>query len=109
MPFGLRNAAQTFQRLIDKLLRGLPFTFAYIDDVLDDAKGHQDHMKQVFERLAHFSLKINVNKCDFVASQLNFLGHVIDELRITTVQRKLRQYKVSHSQHHCDNFGDFLV
>lgn len=33
MPFGLCNAAQTFQRLIYEVLRALPFTFAYIDDV----------------------------------------------------------------------------
>uniref|UniRef100_A0A1X7TFW8 Reverse transcriptase domain-containing protein n=1 Tax=Amphimedon queenslandica TaxID=400682 RepID=A0A1X7TFW8_AMPQE len=34
MPFGLRNAAQTFQRFIDRALRGLHFAYAYIDDVL---------------------------------------------------------------------------
>ena len=34
MPFGLRNAAQTFQRFIDEVLRDLHFSYAYIDDVL---------------------------------------------------------------------------
>ena len=34
MPFGLRNAAQTFQRFIDQVLRGLPFAYAYLDDLL---------------------------------------------------------------------------
>ena len=34
MPFGLRNAAQTYQRFIDKVLRGLPIVYAYIDDML---------------------------------------------------------------------------
>ena len=92
IPFGLRNAAQTFQILIDEVLRGLPFTFAYIDDVLIDSwdiKEHQDHMYQVFERLTDFGLKINVNKCDFVASKLNFLGHVIHEHGITPVPEKV--------------------
>ena len=82
MPFGLRNAAQTFKRLIDEILRGLPFTFAYIDDVLiagRDINEHQDHVLQVFERLAHFGLKTNVSKYDFAVSKLNFLGHMIDE------------------------------
>ena len=34
MPFGLRNAAQTFQRFIDEVIQGLPFVYAYIDDLL---------------------------------------------------------------------------
>ncbi len=34
MPFGLRNAGMTFQRLMDSLLGGLPFTFVYLDDIL---------------------------------------------------------------------------
>ncbi len=34
MPFGLRNAAQTFQRFIDEVFQGLEFVFTYIDDIL---------------------------------------------------------------------------
>ena len=92
MPFGLRNAAQTFQRLINEVLRGLPFTFAYIDDVLIASRGikeHQDHLLHVFERLAHFGLKINISKCDFAVSKLNYLGHMIDEQGITPVPEKV--------------------
>ena len=34
MQFGLRNAAQSFQRFMDNVYRGLNFVFVYIDDVL---------------------------------------------------------------------------
>ncbi|QQP40155.1 Pol polyprotein [Caligus rogercresseyi] len=34
MPFGLKNAAQAFQRLMDSIFSGLPFTFIYLDDIL---------------------------------------------------------------------------
>ena len=34
MPFGLHNAAQTFQCFIDQVLQGLPFSYAYLDDLL---------------------------------------------------------------------------
>ena len=91
MPFGLRNSVQIFQRLIDEVLRGFPFAFAYIDNVLIASRNireDQDHMQQVFERLAQFRLKINVKKCDFAVSKLNFLGHVIDEHRNTLVPEK---------------------
>ena len=92
MPFGLRNTAQTSQRLIDEVLRGLPFAFGYIDDVLIASraiKEHQDHMLQVFERRAHFGLKTNVSKCDFAVSKLNFFGHIIDEQVIPPVPEKV--------------------
>ncbi|BHF63609.1 hypothetical protein SprV_0200660300 [Sparganum proliferum] len=53
MPFGLRNATQTFQRFIDQVLRGLDFVYAYIDDLLvasSDAAEHEIHIRQLFER-----------------------------------------------------------
>ena len=34
MPFGLKNTAQTFQRFMDQVLRGLDFCYIYIDDIL---------------------------------------------------------------------------
>lgn len=67
LPFGLRNTAQSFQRLIVLILRGLSFTFAYIDDVLIASRYVNKYIKHqfVFERLQHFGLKINVDKCTF--------------------------------------------
>ena len=47
MPFGLQNAAQTFQRFIDKVLCGLPFCYAYLDDLLiasATAEEHKEHL-----------------------------------------------------------------
>ena len=43
MPFGLRNAAQTFQRFIDRVLHGLHFAYAYIDDVLIASNNEGEH------------------------------------------------------------------
>lgn len=53
MPFGLRNAAQTFQRFLDHVLQGLPFVYVYIDDVLVASANPTDHLlhlRQVFNR-----------------------------------------------------------
>lgn len=72
MPFELRNAVQTFQRLIDEVLCGLPYAYAYIDDVLIASKTpeeHRDHLQSVFKRLQHYGLKLNVDKCLFVVSR----------------------------------------
>ena len=47
MPFGLRNAAQTFQRFIDKVLRGLHFTYAYVDDVVIASATPEEHLQHL--------------------------------------------------------------
>ena len=47
MPFGLKNAAQTFQMFIDQVLRGLHFSYAYIDDahiVSSSVEEHAQHL-----------------------------------------------------------------
>ena len=73
MPFGLRNAAQTFQRFIDEVLRGLPFAYSYVDDVLVASKSadeHEDHLRQVLQRFHDHEVIINPAKCVFGASTL---------------------------------------
>ena len=44
MPFGLRNAAQSFQRTIDRALREFDYTFAYIDDILIASENKEQHL-----------------------------------------------------------------
>ena len=92
MPFGLRNAAQSFQRLIDEVTRGLDNVFAYIDDVLvasTDPDDHLKHLTELFQRLAHSGLVINLDKCTFGASSLQFLGHIIQSDGIRPVPEKV--------------------
>ncbi|KRY50160.1 Retrovirus-related Pol polyprotein from transposon 17.6 [Trichinella britovi] len=53
MPFGLRNAAQTFQRFMDEVTRGLRFCFVYLDDVLVASRSkeeHEKHLANLFRR-----------------------------------------------------------
>ncbi len=53
MPFGLKNAAQAFQRLMDQVCRGLEEVFVYIDDILiasSNASEHKRHLRQLFQR-----------------------------------------------------------
>ena len=73
MPFGLRNAAQTFQRFMDQVLYGLPFVYVYIDDLLiasASPEEHTLHLRQVLQRLDDHGIIINPAKCIFGASEL---------------------------------------
>jgi len=110
MPFGLRNSAQSFQRFIDSVLRGLNFCFGYIDDILiasATAQEHSQHLRSVLQRLVDNGLTINLSKCVFGVESLNFLGHHVSSSGVTplednvqairsfpqpTSQRKLRQF-----------------
>ena len=65
MPFGLKNAAQTFQRLMDPATQQLPGVFVYLDDVLVVSKSMEEHVKHLaglFEALKKFGLIINTSE-----------------------------------------------
>ena len=93
MPFGLRNAAQTFQRFIDSVIRGLDFCYAYIDDLLvasADAEEHERHLHQLFSRLSEHGLVINPVKSQFGVESLEFLGHRVDSTGVRPLEEKTR-------------------
>ena len=82
MPFGLVNAAQTFQRFIDQVLYGLTCSYAYLDDILAasrDADEHLDHLRQHFTLLHDHSIQISPAKCILGGDSLEFLGHQVDK------------------------------
>ena len=56
--FGLKNAAQTFQRFIDEVVRGLPFCFAYIDDLLIASPDEETHLVHLSREV--YGIQINV-------------------------------------------------
>ena len=73
MPFGLKNAAQAFQRLMDGILRDIPFTFVYLDDILvasSSPEEHADHIRQVLQLLSKNGITVNKKKCVFGKSEL---------------------------------------
>ncbi|GFX85078.1 retrovirus-related Pol polyprotein from transposon opus [Trichonephila clavipes] len=77
MQFGLCNAASTFQRFVDEVLRGLNFVYAFIDDILVASSSEAEHIQNLrllFQRLDQHGLSINPSKCTFGVPTLNFLG-----------------------------------
>lgn len=59
MPFGLRNAAWTFQLFMGVVLRGRPFAYAYADNLLvasSSPEHHLQHLRLLFERLVEHGL-----------------------------------------------------
>ena len=67
-PFGLAQAPAYFQNLMNKVLNGLHFTLAYLDDVIIFSDTEEQHLKQiqiVFTRYKQSNLKLKRSKCVF--------------------------------------------
>lgn len=96
MTFGMRNAAQTFQRFMHEVLRGIDFAFSYLDDILIASSNKQEHLKHlriVFGRLQEYGLCINIEKCNFGQSELKFLGHIITPAGVKPPPEKVEKIR----------------
>lgn len=99
MPFGMRNAPNSFQRLMEIVLSGLkPLQIAvYLDDIIVASTGSiEEHLEKlclVFERLQKHGLRLKPSKCCFLKEKIDYLGFTIhngkvfpDEKNIETVK-----------------------
>lgn len=82
MPFGLKNAPSTFQRLMNEVLKDHinDNCVVYMDDILIFSTSLQEHMttlRKIFRTLKEANLKIQVDKCDFLKKETQFLGHIL--------------------------------
>ena len=93
MPFGLRNAASTFQRFRDEVVRDLDFVYNYVDDIVvasASPEEHVTHLRLLFERFYKCQERIKPGKCVFGASSITFLGHIISPEGISPLLKKLK-------------------
>ena len=84
MPFGLKNAPATFQRLMQRMLGDLHLkgVVVYLDDIIIYSKTEEEHralLEQVFKRLREAGLKLSPKKCHFMQKQIKCLGHIVSE------------------------------
>lgn len=80
MPFGLCNAPATFQRLMQRCLRGQlsESALVYLDEVIIysvDFAAHLHLLGEVFWSLDHYSLKLQPGKCQLFQTEVKILGH----------------------------------
>jgi hypothetical protein len=83
-PFGMTGAPATFQRYINSTLQDYldEFCSAYIDDVLiysdGSLKDHREKVRLVMKRLQDAGLQIDIDKCDFEAKSVKYLGFIVE-------------------------------
>jgi hypothetical protein len=94
MLFGLRNAGNTFQRMMDRILAGLSFVFCYLDDIIiasRDEQEHLEHLREVFSWLREAGLVINAEKCVFAATAVEFLGHKVSAAGVEPLRSHVQE------------------
>jgi hypothetical protein len=94
LPFGLKRAPATFQKLMNSVLSGLTGTccFVYLDDIVIYAKSLADHnikLCEVLDRLRTFRLKLQHEKCEFLRKEVNYIVHQITEARVKPNPQKV--------------------
>ncbi len=101
MPFGLRNAPSTFQRLMDLVLCGAEqFAAPYIDDVLvysTSWSAHLTHLEAVMSRLHSAGLTVKPSKCLWAQSQVEYLGYLVGNGTVAVPEARvkaIRDYKL---------------
>ena len=80
LPYGVASAPAIWQRAMDQILQGIPGVFCYLDDIIVTGRTMEDHLERVIavlKKLEEYGLKANREKCKFLRSFVEYLGHVI--------------------------------
>lgn len=95
MPFGLKNAGATYQRLVntvfeEQLGRNVE---AYVDDMIVKSREEEDHiddLKETFQTLRRYKMKLNPEKCAFGVQSGKFLGFLVTHRGIEANPEKVQ-------------------
>ncbi|KAL0434157.1 UNVERIFIED_CONTAM: Retrovirus-related Pol polyprotein from transposon opus [Sesamum latifolium] len=95
MPFGLKNAGATYQRLVNKVFKHMigRNMEVYIDDMLVKSHSKESHiqdLRECFEVVRHLGMKLNPSKCTFDVQGGKFLGYLISYRGIEVNPKKIK-------------------
>ena len=87
MPFGLKNAGSTYQRMMTMVFESLlgKNIEVYIDDMVVKSKMVSEHLgdlRAIFEILRNYKLRLNASKCSFGVGSGKFLGYMVTHREI---------------------------
>jgi hypothetical protein len=96
LPFGLTCAPATFERLMDKLLRGAVWKkcLVYLDDIIVFGNSFEQalgNFEEVLQRLQSANLKLKPSKCHLFRKSVDFLGHIVSSEGIQTDPTKIEK------------------
>ena len=95
MPFGLKNASATYQRLMNRMFTPQigKNVQVYVDDMLVKSRREEDHLKdlkETFDTLRSYNMKLNPGKCAFGVTTGKFLRFMVSQRGIEANPDKIR-------------------
>ena len=98
MPFGLRNAPATFQRVLDIILSGVRWQpcLIHLDDFIIFSKNEKEHVAHVDEFLTLLqsaSVSLKLKKCEFFKPKVDYLGHVITPGKLAVATENTKAFE----------------
>ena len=111
LAYGVKTAPSIFQATMDKILNGLDNTMCFVDDILIWGKNEQENLRileEVFTRLRQHNVKLNLGKCQFLKTSVQYLGHIVSSKGIQPVQDKVEAIRKAPTPSNLTELQSFL-
>ena len=111
LPFGITSAPAIFQRAMNSILQGIPHVLCYIHDILITGTNDEEHIKnlsEVLTKLEQQGIKLRKDKCKFMATPVEYLGHKIDAKGRHTLERKVKAIRKTPVPKNTQQLKSFL-
>lgn len=111
LPQGASSSASIFQKVMDEVLHGLEDVFCYLDDVLIAGKDWEDCQRKLYlvlERLARANIKVNLKKCKFFVTELQYLGHILTDKGLSPCPQKIETIREAKAPRNVTELKAFL-
>ena len=92
MPFGMKNAPATFQRMVNQIVADTEGCEAYVDDLIiysDTWEQHMEQLRHLFEKLSEAKLTVNLLKSEFCHATVTYLGHIVGQGQVRPIKAKV--------------------
>ena len=92
MPFGMKNAPATFQRMVNHIVADIEGCEAYVDDLIVYSQTWEQHigqLRRLFEKLSQAKLTVNLVKSEFCQANVVYLGHVVGQGMVKPIKAKV--------------------
>ena len=111
LPFGVSSTPAIFQRTIKSILRGLPHTSVYLDDILVTGHSEKEHLRNleaVLQRLEEAGIRLKQKKCAFLLPEVDYLGHHLSAEGLRPTMDKIRAIVQAPAPRNVSQLRSFL-